>query len=311
MSLDCVLLSCSDCDYNSKWKCNLARHVIRKHPTANVIPSTANVTLPTANVTLPTANVIPTSENKNTSFTCELCEKIFKRKYNLTQHLEKCKGSISNLECEHCNNTFASRCSKSRHMKICKVKKESELKKQEIANIQNITNNTINNIKNINNGTVNNINIKIIAYKSDQTELQALQQKHIDKITQKIKNTNGKSTKAILGIINQYADYSLDVPNNRYIVKKNLRSPYSKVHFGNNKWKHLMDSKVMPEFTDILLNNLQLICDEQKNKFMYNYLDELCSRVEQSKDETYNKDYALLLNDVKLKFYDLTKDTPV
>ena len=98
--------------------------------------------------------------------------------------------------------------------------------------------------------------------------------------------------------------------NNRYIVKNNLRSPYSKVHFGNNKWKHLMDSKVLPEFTDILLNNLQLICDSQKNKFMYNYLDELCSRVEQDKGKTYNKDYALLLNDVKLKFYDLTKDTP-
>jgi hypothetical protein len=101
--------------------------MVRKHPTANV-------TLPTANVTLPTANVIPTLEDKNTSFTCELCEKIFKRKYNLTQHLNKCKGAIGNLECEHCNNTFTKRSNKSRHMKICKVKKESEIKKTRSSN---------------------------------------------------------------------------------------------------------------------------------------------------------------------------------
>ena len=121
MSTDCVLISCSDCDYNSKWKCNILRHVMRKHTAANV----NSVTVP-ANVNpVNPVNTNNTLKEKSTLFKCESCNKIFQRNYNLTQH--KCKGSISKLECKYCNYIFMNRSSKSRHIKLCK-NKEHETK---------------------------------------------------------------------------------------------------------------------------------------------------------------------------------------
>ena len=321
MSRDCNMLSCTDCDYNTRWKCNLLRHMVRKHPQQNVNMPQQNVNMLQQNVNMPQQNVNMLQQNVNMlqqnvnicpnvinadDYVCD-CTKKFKKKWILDRHVKTCSGVADCLVCPNCIKTFSSRQSKSIHMKKCTIKiNNSEI--QPIQNIQNITNNTNNNITNntINNNNNNTININIVTYKSDQTELLPIQSKYIEKIKQRIKHATGKSPKALMAIINQYADYSLDVPNNRYIVKKNLRSPYSKVHCGNNNWRHLMDAKILPEFTDILLNDLQLLCD--KNKLMYDYLDDLCSRVDDGKEDDTNKNYSKILHDIKLKIYDLTKD---
>ena len=312
MNEDSKIFKCISCDYTTPKKFNLTRHMVCKHPQQKVDMAQQNVNMAQQNVNMAQQNVniaqqnvnIDTNSDNLDEYVCE-CTKKFSKKWILDRHIKTCSGVADCLVCPNCIKTFSSRQSKSIHMKKCTIKINNEI----LQNVQNITNNNTTN-NNITNNTINNnnntININIVTYKSDQTELLPIQSKNIEKIKQRIKHATSKSPKALMAIINQYADYSLDVPNNRYIVKKNLRSPYSKVHCGNNNWRHFMDAKILPEFTDILLNDLQLLCD--KNKLMYDYLDELCSRVDDGKEDDTNKNYSKILHDIKLKIYDLTKD---
>jgi hypothetical protein len=56
--------------------------------------------------------------------TCMLCERVFSRKYILTNHMKKCTGPKCALECDYCHKTFAHRSNKYAHVRICSVKKE-------------------------------------------------------------------------------------------------------------------------------------------------------------------------------------------
>ena len=61
-------------------------------------------------------------------YKCELCNAIFYRKDNLTQHLNKLRkcNVITDFSCEWCNKSFASNFSLSRHVITCKVKENHE-----------------------------------------------------------------------------------------------------------------------------------------------------------------------------------------
>jgi len=142
MSSDCVLISCTECDYNSKWKCNVARHMLRKHTQQNVSIPQQNVSIAQQNVSIAQQNVsieqqnVSINCNKNPlSFECDLCTKKFNKQWILTRHRKICTGIIDSLTCSYCNKVFGKRASKSRHVKTCISNPE----------IQNITNNITNN----------------------------------------------------------------------------------------------------------------------------------------------------------------------
>ena len=306
MSTDCILISCTECDYNTKWKCNMTRHMLRKH-------SQQNVTLPQQNVTLPQQNVTLDNNENTTLFECNLCNKNFNKQWILNRHIKKCTGITNPLMCIHCNKIFANRHSKSRHIKTC-----NDTPIQNITNnINNITNNnntTNNNINNTLNNTNNNItnNINIITYDPLYTQLLPIDSKHIDKIKRLINHRVCKNSKQIMDIIRQYVDYSLNVYQNRFVIKNNLRSSYSKVHCGNNNWKHFMDSVILPKFTNSIIGSFHElipdVCDKNKYKFMYDYVDEMYSYGDLKHNTDACKDYSNLLDDIRLKLYDLTKD---
>ena len=113
-------------------------------------------------------------------------------------------------------------------------------------------------------------------------------------------------------IIRQFVDYSLNVYQNRFVIKNNLRSSYSKVHCGNNNWKHFMDSTILPQFTNSMIGSFQElipdVCDKNKYKFMYDYVDEMYSHGDLKYDTDACKDYAVLTGEIRLKLYDLAKD---
>ena len=140
MTSDSLNFTCELCDYKSKWKCNLSRHVVRKHSAPNVHFSAPNVHVPAPNVHVLAPNVhVPApnvhffkNENiceeisdhtSNETNKCEKCNKTFSRKNILLKHYDNCKGLYNKLSCEYCNNTYATRSSKSNHLRVCKVKK--------------------------------------------------------------------------------------------------------------------------------------------------------------------------------------------
>jgi len=306
--------------------------MVRNHPQQNVTPVQQNVSLTQQNVSRTQQNVSRTQQNvsltqQNVShendetqnlFECDLCFKVFNKQWVLTRHKKKCTGITNSLKCLYCNNVFTTRQAKFKHIKTCNNSPQI----QNINHIHN-TSNIDNSITNNNNTTNNNINntlndnkvtnnINIITYNPIYTQLLPIADKHIEKIKRLIKHRNCKTSKEIMPIIRQFVDYSLNVYQNRFVIKNNLRSSYSKVHCGNNNWKHFMDSTILPQFTNSMIGSFQElipdVCDKNKYKFMYDYVDEMYSHGDLKYDTDACKDYSVLTGEIRLKLYDLTKD---
>ena len=304
---------CTCCDYNSNRSYNLSRHMVIKH-------AQQNVNMPQQNV------IIEEDDAQNILFECSDCSKVFNKQWILTRHKKICTGLTNSLLCTNCNKVFASRQSKSIHIKKCELRKEHEQEELDANNTTIIDNSTINNITNnnttnntnntlnntTNNNTLNNnaINntVNIITFKNSQTELMPISDKSIEKIIRLMKYRDTKNHKNIMEIIRQFVEYSLDVYQNRFVIKNNLRSSYSRVHCGDNNWRHIMDSVILPQFANIMIGSFQELIPKEKYKFMYEYVDEMYSHGDLKYNSQACKDYTILLNHIRLKLYDLTKD---
>ena len=66
--------------------------------------------------------VSPGETNNITLYTCNNCNKSYKKQWILNRHIKICKGVKDPLLCNYCNNIFTYKSSKSKHLKICKVK---------------------------------------------------------------------------------------------------------------------------------------------------------------------------------------------
>jgi hypothetical protein len=288
--------------------------MIRIHQQQNVNPVQQNVSHAQQNVSRTQQNVSHENDETQNLFECDLCFKVFNKQWVLTRHKKKCTGITNSLKCLYCDSVFTTRQAKFKHIKTCNNSPQI----QNINNIHNTSNidnstTTNNNINNTTNNTLNNNNtINIITYNPVYTELMPIVPKHIEKIKRLIKHSNTTNSKEIMRIIRQFADYSLDVYQNRYVIKNNLRSSYSKEHCGNNNWKHFVDSTILPQFTNSIVGSFQELiqgsCDINKHKFMDGYIDEMYSHGDLKYDTPACKDYAVLLEEIKLKLYDLTKD---
>ena len=312
MSQDSKIITCLCCDYKTNKKYNLTRHMVRIHPQQNVTPLQQNVSMAQQNVSMTQQNVSMDNYINDAPFECELCNKIFNKHWVLIRHKKICNGRIDALTCDYCKKIFGKRASKSRHMKSCINNPQIQNITNNITNnIDNSTNTTNNNNNTTNNNTLNNT-INVITYNPVYTELMPIVPKHVEKIKRMIKGSNTTNSKEIMRIIRQYADYSLDLYQNRFVIKNNLRSSYSRVHCGNNNWKHFVDSTILPQFTNSVMGSFQELfqesCDVTKHKFMNDYVDEMYSHGELKYDTPACKDYAVLLEELKLKIYDLTKD---
>ena len=71
MSSDTIIIKCDVCDYKSKWRYNMTRHMMRKHNDKKIQEVSQMSTLHVPNVHLPVPNVhydVPNvhfSENNN------------------------------------------------------------------------------------------------------------------------------------------------------------------------------------------------------------------------------------------------------
>ncbi len=169
-------------------------------------------------------------ENKD-KHQCSKCNKILSSQQYLQKHLLICNGVLNPLECHLCHNIFANSGSKSTHLKMCKFKLSLIDNEKQLIPINYITNIIVFNQYNINDNSfkTDHINLEFIS--------NLLNIKEEDALT-------------------LYTEKILDNPENRCIKKTNLRSTFSEIHVGNNKWNSYYDSDIYPKFISEINNCL-------------------------------------------------------
>ena len=210
--------------------------------------------------------------NKNaiTDNKCSKCNKILSSKQYLEKHLLICKGVLNPLECYLCHKILANRGSKSTHLKKCKGILINE-PSTELTNNNTIINNTVIN-NNINNGVINNTSniTNIIIFDPLKPYGTTLKTDHINlEFISKLLKIKEKDALTL------YTKKLLDNPENRCIKKTNLRSIYSQIHIGDNKWDCCYDNDIYPKFISEISNCLRkLLLSQNLNIEVINKLIE-------------------------------------
>jgi hypothetical protein len=240
------MFKCLDCNYNSNRKYNLKTHILRKHK---------------REIKKEECIKIENEEKSLNCLTCSKCNKEFKNKQNLNNHLKICKGVANSLECPYCHKIYSSRSGKSNHLKICRVKMSSliEVKKEEEENKQTtiINNGTINN----NNNITNNITIINFNY-NDYIEFirSHINAEEMNKMLRENRNEE---------VIIEYFNKLYKNPLNRCIKRESERNGKSKIKIGE-EWKEEMNKVVYPKLSlsvsKSLNEHLDDLMDEEKIK---------------------------------------------
>ena len=202
-------------------------------------------------------------ENKD-EYQCSKCNKILSSQQYLQKHLLICKGVSNTLECHYCHKIYASRTSKSNHLKICKDK-HSKIENEIEIEIEN-------KIKN-ENEIENEIENKIEKVIFDSENMQ------INFDTSHLNNDEIKCKLLTLNedyIFEYYSNKLFENKNNKIIKKPSLRTIYSLVHVGNDKWIKYMDDMIYPiiisNISKLLLLNIDKkeLTENNKKKYKYN-----------------------------------------
>ena len=308
MSTDSTTYVCQHCDYKSKWKCNVTRHVVRKHEAGNVIPEAGNVISEAG-------NVIPTNQ-------CTKCKKVFSRRHNLNNHILHCKGLPNTLTCDYCNATFTQRSNKSRHLTICKAKLEAEMQALVVVEptdtlaktVSDTTiNNTTQNANTINNNTTNNTTI-------NNTNILVYNPKNMDFLNDHISKNDFRKLAFQHDFSQVLTDYStalLSRPENQCVRKTNLRSTSSAVHIGDDKWEYHSDKQVLPKLLSNIAGNFNEVAEQYKSNiykqletFMIDVTCEAEDCHEDVEEEARMKAlYKRTVLNIKHLLFNLTKQT--
>lgn len=286
-------LKCEFCCYITDKKYNLTRHIKSHNLSITTLKENTEKQI-----------------NKNHDTICYKCNKSFSNKYSLIRHNNVCKGVSSSFECHYCNKKFKSLQSKHVHIKKCKIKyeekqlienKTKESKKEEV--------NIINNIS-INNGLINNNITNVIIYDPNNINNSILKTDHINlEFINKLLKIKEKDALTL------YTKKIFDNPDNRCIKKTNLRSMFSQVHVGENKWNTWYDTDIYPKFISDISNCLgDLLISKIPNRNIINKLlefidymaeDGYCNNEEIS--EEIKKEYKKQIQKTKAVIYDISK----
>jgi hypothetical protein len=189
-------------------------------------------------------NTLEESLKQKLPYQCQTCYKTYNRLRSLKKHSEQCSLLENPLQCPFCYKQFNFQQNKSRHMKICtKLVSDNDT----ITKTNNYTSTTNNNNITINNQIaekIENNNTNIIVFPMNGHTINFL----TDHITNKEMRAALKCGDAFQGLQN-YIDILFRREENRCISKTDMKSPYCRIHKGNNKWDVAVDDSVFPKFT--------------------------------------------------------------
>ena len=275
-----ALFKCEVCERQLSNSYNLRRHMLILHGISemseNIPFNSKSIPFNSKIVPLETTTSI---EDDDKSYKCSRCGNSFVRKWNLMRHEKKCRG-YNPIKCDYCDKFFSYYSAKYRHQKTCRKKIEVDAKSVTIKNhcqeANTINNNT--HIENQNNQTQN----IILVYKPENMEF--------------IKDHIGESAleyiKSIYPtidhrIVTDYSKRIMDLPENRCIKKTDLKSGYSDVHIGDNKWEKISDQSVYPHLACSVANNLSEYVNVKRSKLQKETFDKIMKFIDYMADEGY------------------------
>ena len=342
MSADSVIYKCANCDYNSKWKYNVTRHMMVKHtstkvtdPSTKVTVASTKVTDPSTKVTDPSTKVTDLQNEQNIctdteSKQCQKCNKLYAKRCTMLKHQVTCQGTTNPLQCEFCMKIFAYKSNKSQHKKICKNKENQVFQElilyenkeksnnniqtqqqtqppsqQLITNIQNAENITNNNT--INN-TTNNVINNIIVF--DPVNMELLNDHISKKDIKKMVNNHD-----FVKVLSDYGQALLGRTENQCVRKTNLRSSSSAVHIGNDKWEYHSDKQILPKLLANIATNFGTMTQDHKITILKQLDDFIVGVTCEGVDYYEDKDEDALLksqfkstsNNIKHVLFNITK----
>ena len=157
-----MLHKCSQCNYMTTVKCNLARHRVRIHnieiiQDKKIAKNGAQISDNGQKISKSSQNISNDSLIISTPFQCEQCSKILACKKTFTNHQKICKGVKNILECHNCHIILANPSAKCRHLKSC-LEQSLTLPSQTLPPSPTTAPQTINNtyISGNQNNTINN-----------------------------------------------------------------------------------------------------------------------------------------------------------
>ena len=146
-----IMISCDHCGMIFKYNCHLEKHLSRKFPCFNKLPSQneKNEEILCVNIGKEKDNQNDVNVNSipNKKFKCDKCGKGYSSKRDYENHIGKCVG-LDILQCPTCLKKFSHRAAKSRHIKNVKCKPPEEARNQHPQNVT-INNNNINITNNV------------------------------------------------------------------------------------------------------------------------------------------------------------------
>lgn len=229
-------------------------------------------------------------EHNNVVYKCEECSKIFVSKLGIDKHKGSgCKINSTNpLECKHCFQIFNNRSSKCRHLKVCPCRPDdtnistTEQPVEEAA------------------PTVTTIIFEMRVSKCTQFITSHITTDDMKSII--FDYYNEKKKYRHLFVFVEYAKRILKHPDNRCIIKPNIKIPSSKIHCGNGEWERYADDDVIEKLRiDIaksFMKQLEDIEDESKY-ILTKRINAVRGELEFLTDDVFDDEHKVILKEAK------------
>lgn len=275
-----ILYNCTQCDYTSKRKYNLERHINTMHTcskqlecinvdTICINTDTTCINVDTNDITIDTNDINVDTQGTH-RIKCPDCYKTFKCGRNLQLHIPKCSKRTFRFQCRECMQILGSSSALCHHRRFCKGKssdnenitKDCNIVTQATAqeqpsHISNTTNHIqAHAVQNAN--TINNHNTYILGFPDECDPDFKYVKDHINH-PQLEKYWKGRRPE--IGF-RMYANAILERRENRNIYKSNPNTKYCKV-LRDDQWEMELDKDAMP----IVTNQLSIAALEDVHQY--------------------------------------------
>jgi hypothetical protein len=226
-------------------------------------------------------------DHHNIEHICDNCNKKLASADSLNKHKTICNG-LSSLQCKYCYAYLASRLTKCRHLKVCPCRPDD-------TNI-NTTEQPVEEAA----PTVTTIIFEMRVSKCTQFITSHITTDDMKSII--FDYYNEKKKYRHLFVFVEYAKRILKHPDNRCIIKPNIKILSSKIHCGNGEWERYADDDVIEKLRiDIaksFMKQLEDIEDESKY-ILTKRINALRGELEFLTDDVFDDEHKVILKEAK------------